>query len=115
MKKILLILFLYSLVSGTAFAKVEIWKCERLSIFFYYKIDTKIPAIYIREKGSWNLEIGPSSIVYPENITYLKGRNVIIYDDRTYKKENIYDLEVNIIEEYVDGILIGRLKCKVID
>ena len=63
MKKILLILFLCSLVSGTAFAKVEIWECEivksgnmrDLSIFSkkYFKLDTKGPALFLRKKGKW--------------------------------------------------------------
>ena len=54
MRKILLIVFLYSLVSGTAFAKVEIWECD---VFgkgdTILKIDTSIPKIYIRNMGKW--------------------------------------------------------------
>jgi len=49
MRKILLILFLYSLVSGTAFAKVEIWECDGE----YWKIHTDIPAVYVRFNGKW--------------------------------------------------------------
>jgi len=67
MRKILLILFLFSLVSGTAFAKVEIWLCETHDPDSYYQIDTDEPAIYFRKYGTWKIlgnKDGPASFVY---------------------------------------------------
>jgi hypothetical protein len=56
MRKLLLLLFLFSL-SSNALAKVEIWECDDNSIF---KIDTSIPTVYYRFNSLWfNLSYAP--------------------------------------------------------
>ena len=53
MRKLLLVLFLFTL-SSNAFAKVEIWECDGdYSNWDYYKIDTDIPTVYIRKNSRW--------------------------------------------------------------
>jgi hypothetical protein len=48
MRKLLLVLFLFALTSN-ALAEVEIWECDG----DYYKIDTDIPTVYIRQNSRW--------------------------------------------------------------
>ena len=53
MRKLLLVLFLFTL-SSNALAKVEIWECDGdYSNWDYYKIDTDIPTVYIRKNSRW--------------------------------------------------------------
>ena len=53
MRKLLLLLFLFTL-SSNALAKVEIWECDGAhSKWDYYKIDTDIPTVYIRYNSKW--------------------------------------------------------------
>ena len=49
MKKLLLVLFLFTLTSN-ALAKVEIWDCGD---YGWYKIDTSIPMVYERKDYKW--------------------------------------------------------------
>ena len=53
MRKLLLLLFLFTLTSN-ALAKVEIWECD---VFgdgdTVFKIDTSTPKVYIRKMGKW--------------------------------------------------------------
>ncbi len=62
MRKILLILFLYSLVSGTAFAKVEIWECYApknsskfadKTVVGTYKLNTDETTVAYLSNGNW--------------------------------------------------------------
>ena len=119
MRKILLILFLYSLVSGTAFAKVEIWECILVKLgdvrdfsYFpksYFKIDTKGPAIFMRDDGKWVGEINDRYI-------YDKDNDTITYRDGDTKF--LYDLITNTHETYRykdEDPLWRKYECKEID
>ena len=118
MKTILFIIAL--LFSFNAFAKVEIWKCERLSIFFYYKIDTKIPTVFQREKGQWE--------DHRNNRDYRHREDPIIYsynkEDNSMKgikqSDNSYVIFDLLTKElawwYEDGsIALKRKSCEVIN
>lgn len=92
MRKILLILFVYSLVSSTAFAKVEIWECDlfdRGDFDLIHKIDTSIPMIYVRRGGIWNAyyQDTPSYI-----IEYSEEEDSIWWRNEDGKKFEVFDL-----------------------
>jgi len=101
MRKILLILFLYSLLSGTAFAKVEIWECILVKLgdvrdfsYFpkaYIKIDTKGPKVFRRIEGKW---VGGVRSIYD------KDSDTVIYEHGNGKTKIIYDLITNTYETY---------------
>ena len=53
MKKLLLVLFLFTLTSN-ALAKVEMWRCNYFEdINTLLKIDTSIPKVFTRYRGEW--------------------------------------------------------------
>jgi hypothetical protein len=55
MKLIALAIFLLS-ISTNAFAKVEIWRCDNNAGHdLIYKLDTKIPMVYYRDRGEWEI------------------------------------------------------------
>jgi len=118
MRKLLIVLFLYSLVSGTAFAKVEIWDCKSVQVGeisdlsflpnVIYKIDTKVPTVYKRDEGKWRLNIVTGTF------TYDKENNTVIWNYKN-KYKGIYDLIANTYELYVDGVLFQKDKCHPID
>jgi len=113
MRKLLLVLFLLSLTSN-ALAKVEIWKCvyineEETLNTSYYKIDTKIPKVYMRFNAKWySFTMGNSEYTFKysreDDAVYAltNGKTIASFDlilKKTYlHTNNFIELNCNVIE-----------------
>ena len=119
MNKIILIIITL-LFSFNAMAKVEIWNCtykkvlehniDHSAIPTMRKIDTDIPAIYIKQQGKWKL-------IPTKNITYdLDDDSVVIIfytEQRTYK--HFFDLIKKEYYWYLDNKASIIQSCEVIE
>jgi len=85
MRKLLLLLFLYSLVSGTAFSKDKMeWLCG----FQIYLIDLEIPEVYRRDLGKW--EPMSSFDAYEKIIYDPDQENITLYATQEYIDKGLY-------------------------
>ncbi len=116
MRKLLLLLFLFSL-SSNAFAKVEIWECDGK----YWKIDSGIPKVYVRYNGKW-LDLSKASDMQeldedPEH-KYLvfkyasKHDSIFIYKPDSEEYIGVVDLFTKEIFQIKDGDLELAATCK---
>jgi hypothetical protein len=91
MRKLLLLLFLFTLTSN-ALAKVEIWECDlfdRGDFDSIHKIDTSLPMVYVRRDGIWNAyyQKTPSYI-----IEYSEEEDSIWWRNKDGKIFEVFDL-----------------------
>ena len=88
MRKLLLVLFLFTLTSN-ALAKVKLWKCDLYDNgrhYFHIKIDTDIPQVWIRKNGIWEEYYYEGTYKGPEPLKVKKEYN--IFDDSVLLKDD---------------------------
>ena len=117
MRKLLLVLFLFTL-SSNALAKVEIWECDNPE---YLKIDTSIPTLYLRFNGRW-LDMTKSSDMQELDEDpvhkYLvfkyasKHDSIFIYEPDSEEYIGVVDLFTKKVFEIKDGDYKLEATCK---
>ena len=114
MRKLLLLLFLFSL-SSNALAKVEIWKCDN---DMWYKIDTSIPMVFERKDFKWEQLYTTLKVEYKKDDGTIWVHD---YDEDAQKTEGmqrqaVWDLETRRYVMYPDLYLNSlNYSCRVIE
>ncbi len=100
MKKLLLLLFLFTL-SSNALAKVEIWKCDILGTIEIYKIDTSIPMVSMRYQGEWGYLYDTVVYEYSEEhqSIFMKGSNGDIWQVFDLVLKHLLQIDTNTGEQ----------------
>ena len=115
MRKLLLLLFLFSL-STNALAKVEIWECATGNFEYAIKLNTDIPKVYNRINGAWLAKEEGDTIYDEEN------NSIVIFGFGDLNTKLVYDF---ILKERIQLIphptrpdeippLRAKANCKVI-